>query len=238
MSYRLFCRTFGSDLPQYAWESEYFRGQFCGGDALFAEIDRADSNILLLLVDVMGHGRSAAAIVRRLALQILQDPTLLNLPPNQLLTRLNAMLAPVWAETCTFVAATALLIDQKQVCITAAGAANPNPVCKLANGAAVTWKIPGGTPLGLPTEESVPYAQGDVELAVGDMLLCFTDGVTDARPPGAGPSFGSAGVRGFVGRQPCGVSPDQLVTSLWIELQALAQNEWAQDDTTILCLQG
>lgn len=52
----------GFVLPgfEFASASQPYQGETVNGDALFAETSRIDGTVLLLLVDVMGHGPKTA----------------------------------------------------------------------------------------------------------------------------------------------------------------------------------
>jgi hypothetical protein len=70
-------------------------GETVSGDGLFLEVSRTDGQLLLLMVDVMGHGAPAEQIVTYLRDKLLTQPGCWGLSPGQLLALLNTWLAPV-----------------------------------------------------------------------------------------------------------------------------------------------
>src|SRR5687768_14038236 len=71
-------------------------GETASGDGLFVETGRDDGAVLLLLVDVMGHGDEAAAVVAALGDHYLRLPACLNQTPASLLAALHSLLLPLW----------------------------------------------------------------------------------------------------------------------------------------------
>jgi serine phosphatase RsbU (regulator of sigma subunit) len=101
------------------------QGETVAGDAVFPSTGRSDERFLFLLIDVTGHGQSAADIVAEVGL-FLQDPACENQQPGALLQVLNGMLQQTFAATSKFLAALAVLFDV-QGNLTASNAGQPVP---------------------------------------------------------------------------------------------------------------
>jgi serine phosphatase RsbU (regulator of sigma subunit) len=214
----------------YCWRLHPARGETVSGDALFAETGRADRRTLFLLLDVSGHGAGPAAVVRYLAGAVLRDAECANRRPAELLRILHGMLAPVWLDTCRFVAGMALLVDGSHVEAAAAGL--PYPM-RRAGGSWQACQLGGGAPLGAPAETA--YDSRSLSLLPGNVLLAFSDGIPEARNDADRqyhPHFFTAFL---AGQRPDAVGVS-LCDALLIDVQNHAGAAWPQDDTTLLCL--
>jgi sigma-B regulation protein RsbU (phosphoserine phosphatase) len=209
-----------------------YRGEAVSGDAVFLSCDRSDGRFLFLLIDVTGHGQPAADVVAEVRLH-LQDPVCENQQPAALLQILNGMLQQTFAATNSFVAGLAVLFDG-QGQLTASNAGQPAPWVGQPGASWQPWAVPGGTFLGVaePDEE---YPEGLAALQVGQQLLAFTDGVTEA-----GRAHGrlfEGQLQGFLDGLPAGLSVGQVVVRLLQALQIHAGAAWPEDDTTMIGVQ-
>ncbi len=154
-----------------------------GGD-WFDVIPLSGARVALVVGDVVGHGISAAATMGRLrtAVRSLAD---VDLPPDELLTRLDDLVTPRGggddaqieaaglAATCLYA-----IYDpvSRRCCIARAG--HPPPVVVTPDGTAGLLDLPAGPPLGLG---SLPFESVEVELAEGSTLALYTDGLINYR---------------------------------------------------------
>lgn len=90
------------------------------------------------------------------------------------------------------------------------------------------------TPLGLLPQAT--YSQLDTRLAPGDMVLCFSDAVTESED-GQGRQLGREGVLQLV--QECeAASPEDVIPHVVERLRSLAHDNLDQDDATLLLCQA
>jgi sigma-B regulation protein RsbU (phosphoserine phosphatase) len=217
-----------------SWADEPCRGEAVSGDGFFVEIGRSDSHLLLLLVDVMGHGAAAAQTVDLLAKLFLRDSACQQRTPAELLRTLHGMLQQEWAATGRFVAALALLVEGQAGTLTAGNAALPEPWVRQPGQTWQSWSVPGGPPLGLPFPDA-DYQDDRLHLASGQLLLAFTDGVSEAGAA-QGRQFQHGPLQTFLASLPGGLATDGVVATLLQALRAHVGANWPEDDTTILCL--
>ncbi|MCA9033191.1 MAG: hypothetical protein KDA66_20400, partial [Planctomycetaceae bacterium] len=86
-----------ADLPPSdEWDIEFFAEPHrdyvdsrLSGDYCAAEL-QTDGSVLILLLDVMGHGEAAAELTQRIEQIYLADERAGNLPPDVLLDRLHS----------------------------------------------------------------------------------------------------------------------------------------------------
>jgi sigma-B regulation protein RsbU (phosphoserine phosphatase) len=210
-------------------------GEMVSGDGLFVETGRTDGRLLVLLVDVMGHGVSANQTVSVIENQLLPQAACADLRPGDLLTTLNIILQPVYATTGRFVTALALLLDGQNGALLGGNASQPEPQLGQPGGAWQPWHLPNGPPLGILLLEG-GYQDDAITLTSGQQLLVFTDGVTEA---GAmqGTQFQHGSLQRCLARLSPGLPADQVVAQLVQAVQAHVPVGWPDDDTTVLCLQ-
>ena len=163
-----------------------------GGD-FFGAVPLGDGRLAVYLVDVAGHGVSAAMIT--IILRELLQPR--RLPhagheildaPEKALAFLNHALLEEAFDPPILVTMVYAVIDAKQGVITFACAGHPPP--SLVNGVAAPGPLMAVGPV-LGLENPGVFATATVALNPGDSLLLYSDGVSDARQEG-GEEFTSA----------------------------------------------
>ena len=134
----------------------------------------------LIVGDAMGHGPEAAAVMVQLrtAAHILAA---LDLPPEQILGRLDTMAAGLaaapFAATCT-----CTVIDPRQGSCVIAQAGHHPPVLVVPGGVTQVLDLPSGVPLGLGTEVGTEAFQAvTVAMPPGATLALYTDGLVEGR---------------------------------------------------------
>jgi sigma-B regulation protein RsbU (phosphoserine phosphatase) len=97
---------------------------------------------------------------------------------------------------------------------------------------AIELDFPRSSNLPLGIIDLADYKQFDLRLSVGDVVLCYTDSLTEARTP-EGDLIGPGGLLRLL-RQlpPC--EPEALVPTLLAAVEALAPGNLAGDDVTVL----
>ncbi len=146
-----------------------------GGD-LFDLIPLADGRLMFLVGDVSDKGAAAALFMAKTV-------TLANLlgrervAPAELLTRLNRELCRD-NDACMFVTALCGVLDPESGEVVYANAGHNPPLRFTTDNQASYISVPPGTALGL--FENAAYRDARLELAPGETLLLYTDGVTEA----------------------------------------------------------
>jgi len=150
------------------------RASVIGGD-WHDIVPLSDGRAALIVGDAMGHGPEAAAVMVQLrtAAHTLAD---LELPPGQVLSRLDRMVAGMAAApfaTCIYT-----VIDPAGSSAAIAQAGHLPPVLVLPGGATRVLDLPPGLPLGLGAES---FAATRVSLPPGATLALYTDGLVESR---------------------------------------------------------
>jgi len=181
-----------------------------GGD-WFDVIPLSGARVALVVGDAVGHGLHSAVAMGRLrtAVRTLAD---LDLPPDELLTEMDDLVARLQdgraggavghAAGTTFVYAVFDPITRR---CTVARAGHPAPVRVTADGRAEVLDLPEGAALGLGRGR-IPFESREVELADGDLLVLYSDGLVGAR--GQGPGAGAEQLRvALADLAPAGTGP-------------------------------
>ncbi|WBB74825.1 SpoIIE family protein phosphatase [Micromonospora sp. WMMD1128] len=159
-----------------------------GGD--FYDLFPTPGGGLFALGDVCGKGVGAAVLTGRVR-QSLQTLRLVEQRPRELMELLNRALldAPGAAERAQFTTILLGTLSREPdggLLVRVAGGGHPAPLVVRAGGGIDTVRV-GGMPVGALT--AARFAEAEVRLAPGDLLLAYTDGVTEARGGPAEPAM-------------------------------------------------
>ncbi|MEM1010995.1 MAG: GAF domain-containing SpoIIE family protein phosphatase [Planctomycetota bacterium] len=218
----------------------YDSSEQAGGDYYdFFEIPGGKLGIFM--GDVSGHGTPAAvlmAVVHAIAHAIENPPH--PDPPGRLLAHLNHHLCERYTRRGgTFVTAWYGILDPKTRKLTFANAGHPPPRLKHDNTrdddkAGKTGPLVAGRarslPLGIDPHETFP--EGEVQLESGDVLVAYTDGITEAREHGGRGMWGIEGLDASLSNCRCG--PKTLIDDLIQKLTDYTGGSAPEDDRTIV----
>lgn len=153
-----------------AWSTDQ-----AGGDWYDAQLG-ADGSAVVAIGDVAGHGHGAAAGMARIG-NALRGLSVTGQPAATLLRWLNRL---VCSDDCPEQVASAMVcvFEQARPVLRWAQAGHPPPVL-VSGGRAWLLARPCGLLLG--TEPTARYNLASEELAPGDVLFCYTDGLIERR---------------------------------------------------------
>lgn len=209
------------------WELEaYYRPATDVGGDFYDVIYLPDGRHGLVVGDVTGHGVGAALLMAA-AVSTLRAEAPQHGSPGEVLRRVNEKLCAEIPEK-NFVTCLYAVLDPGSGRLHFANAGHPVPYVR-TDGGLVEAKA-RGMPLGLMPE--APYEEREITLAVGDGVLFYTDGVTEAT--GNGEMFGCPRLKQVVAGGPGG---RPLIELLLHRLEQLTGPGWEQeDDITVLTL--
>jgi sigma-B regulation protein RsbU (phosphoserine phosphatase) len=148
----------------------------------------------IFIADVSGHG-TPAAVLMAITHAIAHSHPGSHTPPASLLKHLNSRLTRSYTRSGTFVTAFYAVFDPVTHTLTYSSAGH-NPPRLLRNG--IVRSIDGAStiPLGIMPDQS--FEEARVTLERGDLLLLYTDGITEAMSPrhpnGKTDEFGTEGL--------------------------------------------
>lgn len=151
-----------------------------------------ETHVGFYVADAVGHGMPAALLTmfikRSLQTKRIVGNTYEIVPPDVSLQQLNASICEQNLSSCQFCTATYGVLDTASLRLTYARAGHPEPILTHADGEMTTLAAPGSL-LGVFPDER--YTSATVDLAPGDRLVLYTDGLEDALidAAGQGPSL-------------------------------------------------
>ncbi len=208
---------------------EYAPAIQVGGDVLDI-ITLSEDRVLFFLADAVGHGVQAALIVSviKTALQsaVRADPR-----PAEVLANLNRVTSELFEQQ--FVTAACCLWDGRLRTAQLALAGHPRPLWHKRSSGQVAEVGQAGLPLGIDAQ--TVYPETAIALASGDVLLLFTDGVSEAFNPSGGIYETAGMVRQL--EQHDGAGAQELLKSIRADLDRHCDGLPLQDDLALLVIQ-
>jgi sigma-B regulation protein RsbU (phosphoserine phosphatase) len=165
------------DISGFDVASFYQPSAHAGGD-YFDIVPLAGDNWGLIVADVAGHGASAAvimAVMRTLVHAHL--PTNRYLPSCEFLEFMNRQMTGTYTRDGRFVTVWCAVLDPVARTLTYASAGH-NPPRLVRRGTVTALDAVKGLPVGI--EDSSTYEEVTVALEPDDLLLVYTDGITEA----------------------------------------------------------
>jgi phosphoserine phosphatase RsbU/P len=110
--------------------------------------------------------------------------------------------------------------------------AGHNPPIVMRRDGSLTRLETGGVPLGIFPRWS--YAEGLVQLGSGDLIIAYTDGVTEAVNPG-GDEWGVEGLR-RAAEEKAARCPDEIAAAIFTSMDEFSQGSQSDDATVVVAL--
>jgi phosphoserine phosphatase RsbU/P len=218
-------------VPGLELAAHYRTANRAGGD-YYDFFPQPDGTLAVLIADVSGHGTPAAvlmAITHSIAHASAAKPQ----HPGQLLTHLNANLAGRYnRHSGSFITAFAATFDPAKNRLTYASAGHVPPrLIRDADGARLPLNRVQRLPLGIDAADT-RYPEFTVDLASGDSVVLFTDGLTETVNR-SGDVYGVERLDTVLAK-PC--RAEQLLERILNDVNHFAGNKPA-DDRTIVVIQ-
>jgi sigma-B regulation protein RsbU (phosphoserine phosphatase) len=204
-----------------------------GGD--YYDFLSSDSNraMRVVIADTMGKGIPASLLMSNVqgALRILAEDIQ---SPQQLVTRLNQWLChnvPVTKFVSLTYIAVQSQIGSGRGSLVYTNAGHCPPILVRFNGSIERLEPTGGV---LGVHDGFTYEERSLDLSEGDLLVLYTDGVTEAESF-HGEAFGEDRLIGFV-RNRSRDSLDDLLNGLLDEVRFFSERPELADDVTIIAM--
>jgi phosphoserine phosphatase RsbU/P len=202
-----------------------------GGD-FYDVVPLSDGRLVLALGDVAGKG-SPAALLMALLLAMLRTLVDEGLETARLVERLNAQVIR-HSPPSRFITLFFGIYDPRTGALQFVNAGHLPPLLRRANGRFERVGELEGGGLALGMFEGASYATSQVTIAPGDLLVLFSDGITEAENP-AGQAFDEAGLQSVVALR-AEEDPETLGRALLQVVEAHAGHLRLADDLTALVL--
>lgn len=151
-----------------------------GGD-YYDVVEMSDGSIAFTLGDVSGKGIAAAVLMAGLQASLRTQMRHIDEPLCNLLAGFNTAIYG-WSMVGHYSTLFCAVLDLKGRRLTYVNAGHPSPL-RIRNVPSVhceTLEV-GGVPIGLMEEAT--YEQGELKLAAGDMIVAYSDGLSEAQNP-------------------------------------------------------
>lgn len=219
------------NVPGYECFAHYEAALEVGGDYYNIE-PLADQRIAVTVADVAGKGVPAALLMAKLS----SDARFClhtAVSPSMAVSKLNDLLVPQTSQNDRFVTFASMVLDPRQHQVTLVSAGHQSPLLYRSSRDSLEEAMPTeviGLPLGVC--ESAQYEAWQVQLEPGDFLLCFTDGVTDAKDK-QGRQFQTSGIYEALRLRPSGPreAGERLIKAVKLHSAGCPQ----YDDITVVC---
>ncbi len=198
-----------------------------GGD-LYEFLSYGRDRQVIIVGDVSGKG-APAALYGAMASGTLRSLAPLKLPPPEMMKRLNVMFLERKIEG-HFITLTYAVWEPKTKTMSLANAGMPLPIL-VRKGQCRAIRAEG-VPLGLL--ENVEYQQETVNLETGDLLVFFSDGITEA-PNLQLEEFGTRRLESVL-RQNAHKPPQDIVSQVFKDVRAYEAGRPQRDDQTLVVL--
>jgi serine phosphatase RsbU (regulator of sigma subunit)/anti-sigma regulatory factor (Ser/Thr protein kinase) len=219
-------------LPRLSMVAHYVpaagRRAVCGDFYDFMSLP--DGRVAVVMGDVCGVG-PAAANDAALARYTLRSYASESSDPGELLRRVNARTSQ-HLPADRFIRLMYGALDPERAVLDYGNAGHVPPIVYRHKTGEVEWLGEGGLVLGV--EEDSRYKSGHVELDPGDMLVLYTDGVTEA--PRFGQPFGQGRFMDLIKDWGMG-TPGELVQAIRRAVEAWTQEGELRDDLALLVCQ-
>ena len=223
-------------IPGIDLAAHYVTSARAGGD--YYDFFRLDGGAWgVFIADVSGHG-TPAAVIMAITHALAHARPGAHTPPGALLTYLNEQLARTYTRgNGTFVTAFYAVLDPLARSLRYATAGHNPPRLSRAGGVTSLHER-AGLPLGLVADEA--YDEAAIALEPRDLLLLYTDGITEAMAP---PTDGQT-PRELFGVErldrlliACGgITPAQCVERIRTDVAAFTVDAPPRDDQTLIAM--
>jgi sigma-B regulation protein RsbU (phosphoserine phosphatase) len=174
----LLSRAIPTEIPGVVFASYNKAATDVGGDFFFV-LPRGPSEIYFAIGDVSGKGMPASLLMAQ-TLSAMQFVFATTTSPANALATLNSTLHDHIVRGMFVTLLVGRMIPEAGR-IELASAGHCRPFLVRAEGEPIEIFTEGALPLGVLPQ--VSYKQGKVEIAPGDFLVCFTDGLSESRDP-------------------------------------------------------
>ncbi len=217
------------DSEQVAFSVIYQPVSTAGGD-FYDVVELPDGRIAFAQVDVSGHG-VASAMIGAMFKMAFQSLAALRGSPAGFLSTINDQMFSVLPDS-EFLTVFYGVIDPHTLKLIYTNAGHPIPFVHRQDGGRVDHLSHGGPLIG--AFPNMDYAEGRMQLADGDTILVFTDGVTETHLKGKPDEFYGEDRLQRVFLDSLGMKHDEILPNILADLEGFRGLMDFDDDITLL----
>ena len=205
----------------------YRPADHAGGD--YYNIIQENGRLGVLVADVSGHGADAAMIMGMMH-AVMHGGVPLAEGPGKVLSFLNSRLKPLMSDS-RFITVFFVIIDEATGSMVYSCAGHPPPRLRRADGAIIQLDQGADAPIGIL--DDLEYQSAESKLNAGDVLVLFTDGITESFAPD-GAAFGAQHLDSTIAK--LNGSAAQIAIGLDAAATTFRGSPDPEDDTTVVVL--
>lgn len=207
--------------------SDYYKPADAVGGDYFGYTDLPDGQLAIAVGDVAGHGVPAALLMARLCSET-RYCLVTDIIPSDAVQSLNQQLTK---QTFSFFITFALcVLDPVRHELTVVNAGHMPPLIRRAKTGEVDEIGADAASMPLGIESEVSYQQTTVALEPGDIVVMYTDGISECPSP-SGPQFGIERIRQVIANAR---DARDVTGSLLREVSEFTKGMMQEDDTCIV----
>lgn len=170
------------EIPGFEMSPYYRASQHASGD-YYDVVPLIDNQWGFVMADVSGHGIPAAVIMTVMRTLIHAElPSNRDKSTGKFLEHVNSVMSETYLRDDRFVTVWAAVLNPVSRRLTYASAGH-NPPRLLRGGSVFALDAAGGFPLGI--DPAATYEDVGITLETGDLLVIYTDGITEAMRSGS-----------------------------------------------------
>jgi sigma-B regulation protein RsbU (phosphoserine phosphatase) len=213
----------GFDIAAFSRPAQILSGDY------FDFLQFKDDTHGLVVADVSGHGVSAGMVMTSLQMAF-QTLAFENNSPSKVLERINHIYLHN-VNFSTFVTIFFASLDPKTRILSYANAGHNPPLIYRPSLKTDIWLNPTGAAVGLMEHFNV--RPESFQLLPGDILVLYTDGITEAFDPKSDEQFGSERLSEII-RQNEALSAEELTNKIRQVLNEFTEGNLLEDDVTLV----
>ncbi len=214
------------DIPGYRFHDFYLAADEIGGD-FFGYIPLPGGRFAVAVADVVGKGLSAALTVAQLSAEVRYALGTAS-SATEAVSQLNSRLCELDHRFVTLVLC---VLDPRNNTLIISTAGHMPPLRRRKGGEVQELVVPnGGPPLGMAVDSV--YAETEVSLEPGDIVMLFTDGMTETSNLHTRELFGLNRLQSSLARAPADV--EQLIGTLIADVTAFRSGGRQNDDICVV----
>ena len=218
-----------NNRKEFSIYAEMHTAKEVGGD-FYDFFMQDDNHLVIVIADVSGKGVPAAMLMA-VAKTLIRSYVFMGLSIDEVFNKTNNLICGN-DETNMFITACMGIIDLKTGVLKYVNAGHNLPL--LFNGNSINYvEMKTGVVLGVI--EDYEYKIGEIQMNSGDKLLMYTDGVTECKN-NKSEFYGDIRFKDFVNINNNNI-PQNLIKSVYDELNAFANGAEQSDDITLLCVE-
>lgn len=212
----------------YEFFDYYQPANHVGGD-YYDYLELPDGRLAIIIADVVGHGIAAALLMSKLSTAA-KFSVGAGMSPSKMLQTLNSILSEREFDG-RFITVIMAVLDPRKHTVTISSAGHEAPIWKQGSTGKTTR--PGAKVSGYPLmiEESPEYGEVTIELAGGDVMAIFTDGLNEAQHA----SNGQFGIARIESRMHTATSAE-VGKEIIEDVHRFVEGKPYEDDMCLVCL--